>query len=818
MNSKNFSIDSQLIKAKFFNKQGEFDKAQNIYQTILKSYPKNMRALKALKALSPENKYNRDKLSSQTLNKLVNMYNNKEFNNLINEAESLLKKYPESHFIWNIKGATQKILGRVNDALISFTQVVRLNPYFPEGFNNLGTILMDQGKFEEAIKNFDQALLLNPDYTICHYNKGIIFKNIGRFDEAIEVYYKAISLKPDYAEAYNNIGVILKEQDKLEEAVEVYNKALSINPNFFEALFNLSIVLRHQNKFDEAIQSYIKVLSIKPNNVDAYNDLGIIRASLGEFNQALELFKKALVLKPDFADVYNNIGNINVEQGMFTEALEMFRKSLTINPRQYDALNNISNIYQVQGHLKDAIDASNKALTIKPDYEFVRAKKLYQQAQLCDWEGISNDINFIPLLGINKQSVSPFDLLSLEDAPERHKKRSEVFFKDKFFQTPLDPDLKPKKNSKIIRIGYFSADFKEHVVSRLIANVIETHNKNNFIVYGYSLKKTTEDVLQKRLISSLDIFRDVSQATDKEVALLAREDGIDIAIDLNGYTQNSRTRIFAYRTAPIQISYLGYPGTMGSDFIDYIIADTNLIPESSQCFYSEKPIYLPDTYMPGDNNSKISIKYLSRNELGLPDDAFVFCAINNSYKISLSIFEIWMRLLRKVNNSVLWLLSPNDDVKSHIIKVARDNSINPNRLVFAEPKPYEQYIGQFSKADLFLDTFTYNAGATANNVLWAGLPIVTKSGKSYTSRMATSMLKAIGLDELVTKTEKEYEDLIFDLATNPQKLEKIRVKLSKNRFSKPLFNIKLFTKNLEEGYRRAYENYALGNKPKTIKL
>ena len=819
MSSHNFSIDNQLIKAKFLTKQGDFDQAKNVYQSILKTYPKNVRALNALKVLmSDNNKPNSDKLSSETLNKLVNMYSNGQFTNLIDTTENLLKIYSESHFIWNIKGAAQKVLGRMDDALKSFEQVVKLNPYFAEGFNNLGTLFMDQGKFDKAIKNYDQALVLKPDYTVCHYNKGIIFKKQGKFDEAIEAYYKAISFKDDYAEAFNNIGVILKDQDKLEEAVEAYNKALSINPIFFEALFNLSIALRHQNKFDDSIKSYNKVLSIRPNYVDAYNDLGIIRAYLGEFKEALKLFEKALDLKPDYADVYNNIGNINVEKGLLTEALEMFNKATTLHPGQYHAYNNISNIYQVQGHLKEAIDASNKALSIKPDYEFVRAKKLYQQAQICDWEGISNDMRFIPYLGINKQSVSPFDLLPLEDAPERHKKRSEIFSKDKFFQSPLGFAFKPKQCSKLIRIGYFSADFKEHVVSRLIANIIETHNKNDFKVYGYSIKKTKEDVLKKRLVESFDVFRDVSQLSDKEVALLAREDEIDIAIDLNGYTQNSRTRIFAYRAAPIQISYLGYPGTMGTDFIDYIIADINLIPEASQSFYSEKLIYLPDTYMPGDNNSKISIRDLSRVELGLPEDAFVFCAINNSYKITLSVFNIWMRLLKKVDNSVLWLLSPNNFVRSQLLKVAQNNGITPERLVFAEPKPYNQYIGQFSKADLFLDTFTYNAGATANNVLWAGLPIVTKSGRSYTSRMATSMLYAIGLSELVTKSEKEYEDLILELATNPIKLKKIRLKLSKNRLSKPLFNIKLYNKNLEEGYRIIYKNYIQGNKPKTINV
>jgi protein O-GlcNAc transferase len=498
--------------------------------------------------------------------------------------------------------------------------------------------------------------------------------------------------------------------------------------------------------------------------------------------------------------------------------LSMFNRTVHIDKKNYKGFINIANIYELEGNHKSVIEACNKALFLKPDFEDARSKKLYQQAQICDWNGISNDKGFIPNLGINKQSIAPFSLLSLEDAPERHRKRSEIFTKDKFFLSPIEFNIRHKQQSRKIRVGYFSADFKEHVVSRLIIPILERHNRNDFQIYGYSIKPTNEDYIKKQLISSFDVYRDVTQITDKEIALLAREDEIDIAIDLNGYTQNSRTRIFAYRAAPIQISYLGYPGTMGASFMDYIIADHNLIPESSQSFYSEKPIYLPNTYMPGNNNSEISKRHLSREELGLPQNAFVFCAINNSYKITPQVFEIWTRLLQKVKGSVLWLLSPNDDVKFNLIRAASVNGISSDRLVFAEPKPYEEYIAQFSKADLFLDTFIYNAGATANHVLWAGLPIVTKIGKSYTSRMAASMLNAVGLGELVTKTDKEYEDLIFDLATNTEKLKRVREKLSKNRLSEPLFDTELYIRHLEEGYRRVYENYTQGNKTKIINI
>ena len=809
-----------------------------------------MRALQAI--MSAKNNTKSHQPAEQSIAKLINIYNQGQFIDLISEAEHLLKVNPESYVIWNIKGAAEKVLGRIEDALVSFKQVVSLNPNYPEGLNNLGTILKDHGKFDEALEVYNQALVLKPDYADCHYNKGIILQEQGKFDEAIAFYDKALLINPNYTECYYNKGIALEAQGKINEAIwlykktlllnpehekaynnlgtihydlgnfdesiSLYNQALKIKPDYAEAYYNIGVVLKDQGQLEKALLSYNEALKINPNFAEVYNNIGLYQAEQGDLKESWAMFQKALALKPDFAEVYNNLGNVKVAQKDLNEALAMFQKALTIAPYHHEALTNLANIYELQGKRKESIEACNKALVLKPDFEIARAKKLYQQARLCDWDGIANDRDYIPHLGITKQIIDPFSLLALDDEPERHRKRSEVFANDKFKQNPLPFDFKANSGLRPIRIGYFSADFKEHVVSRLIAPILERHNRNDFQVYGYSIKQTQEDDFKKRLVQSFDVFRDVSQINDKEVAQLAREDKIDIAIDLNGYTQNARARIFAYRAAPVQISYLGYPGTLGALFMDYIIADRNLIPEASQLFYSEKPIYLPNTYMPTDNTYKITTQSLSREELGLPKDSFVFCVINNSYKITPQIFDIWTRLLKKVDRSVLWLLSPDNDVKLNLIKEASARGISSDRLVFVNAKPYDQYIAQFSKADLFLDTFTYNAGATANHALWSGLPIVTKIGKSYTSRMAASMLNAIGLSELVTTTEKEYEDLILDLATNPKKLSEIRERLSKNRLSEPLFDTELYIKHLEEGYRRVYENYAKGNKPQIINV
>ena len=362
-----------------------------------------------------------------------------------------------------------------------------------------------------------------------------------------------------------------------------------------------------------------------------------------------------------------------------------------------------------------------------------------------------------------------------------------------------------KEKHKPIRIGYFSSDFKEHPVAYLLARVFEKHDRSQFTVHGYSIKATKKDSMHKRLVAAFDEFKDLSDVSDKEAALTVREDGIDIAIDLNGYTANSRIGIFAYRAAPIQINYLGYPGTIGADFIDYIIADQTLIPEDSIKYYSEKPIYLPHTYMPTDNTREIANRNITRSEMGLPENSFVFCGFNNSYKISPREFNIWMRLLHKVPDSVLWLRHSNEWAEDNLRKEAQKRHIEPSRLIFAERIQMNEHLARHTLADLFLDTFTFNAHSTAVDALWAGLPVITKPGQGFAARVASSLLNAIDLSELITNSEDAYEALALELANNPTKLDTIKKKLQSNRLTTPLFDTETYTQYLEIGYQQAYD-------------
>ena len=458
----------------------------------------------------------------------------------------------------------------------------------------------------------------------------------------------------------------------------------------------------------------------------------------------------------------------------------------------------------------------NKALLFDPDFEMARAQKLFILSCICDWEAIEEDRSFISSLGINKTLVPPFALLSLEDNPENQKKRAETFSKLNFLQKPIPFKTSPVITKKRIRIGYFSADFKDHATMYLISKVFTLHDRDKFKIYAYSYGPQKDDNIRQNLISSVDVFDDVSQMSNKDVALLARQDEIDIAIDLKGYTQHSRSSIFAYRAAPIQINFLGYPGTMGANFIDYIIADRTIIPEKFKNYYSEEIIYMPNSYQPNNNQRPISTRNITKQEMDLPEDSFVFCSFNNNYKITKSEFDIWMNLLKRVDGSVLWLLKSNRWVEDNLKREAENRRVDSKRLIFAKKIVIEEHLARHKLADLFLDTFNVNAHTTASDALWAGLPVVTKLGNSFVSRVAGSLLKAIGLPELVTENEKDYESLIIDLALNPDKLLKIKEKLLINRISQPLFDSEIYTRHLENAFKQAYEHHINGIMPKTI--
>jgi predicted O-linked N-acetylglucosamine transferase (SPINDLY family) len=467
--------------------------------------------------------------------------------------------------------------------------------------------------------------------------------------------------------------------------------------------------------------------------------------------------------------------------------------------------------------LEEALVSFERTIQISPNFAWARGQYLNTLSRVCDWSFYAKHlVSLVEQIQKGERACRPFTTLSIFDGPKLQKNAAEIYIQAKHPLQAMPAFAKEPHRSSKIRLGYYSPDFCNHAVSCLIVELLELHDKNKFELIAFSFGPNTQDDMRQRVASAFDQFIDVRFKSDKEIALLSREMGIDIAIDLAGFTQDARTRIFAYRCAPIQVNYLGFPGTMGAEYIDYLIADETLIPDSSLSGYSEKIIKMPYSFQANDRQKVISDRVFSRQELGLPAKGFVFCCFNNNYKITPEIFDVWMRVLQKVPGSVLWLLADNPTAQANLTKEAIHRGVEAGRLIFAQRLALPEYLARYRAADLFLDTVPFNAGTTASDALWAGLPVLTLMGESFAGRMAASLLNAIEMPELIEQTIDGYESRAIELATKPKQMAAIRAKLAANRLTTPLFNTPLFTRHLEQAYTQMHERYLKGLPPDHI--
>ncbi len=697
----------------------------------------------------------------------------------LEELKKVIHLRPDIPEAWSNMGIALNHLNLYQDSVDAYNEAIKLMPNYYEAWSNKSIPLRKLKRYLEASEACNKALGLKPDYTEGWLNKGLIFHELKRYDESLAHYDKALSLKPDYAECWSHKGNTLFKLKRHNEAIMHYDKALSLKPNYHEAWINKGNVLNELKRYDEALEHYDKSFSLKPDYAEGWSNKGVTLHELKRYDEAVAHYNNALNLKPDFADGWYNKGNVLSEVKRYDEAIAHYEK----------------------------------ALSLKPDMDWVCGNLLHIKMQICDWSGFMEALESISKkVFINQKVVQPFTLLALNDDAQLHKKSAEIYVQDRYPYNPILGPILKRSSSQKIRVGYFSADFRNHPVSFLTAELYELHDKNKFELIAFSFGVDDKSEMRSRLSKTFDQFIEASGISELEIAKLARDLQIDIAVDLGGHTQDSRTGIFSYRAAPIQISYIGYLGTMGAEYYDYLLADKTIIPNKSQKFYSEKITYLPN-YQANDRKRIISERQFTRKELGLPEASFVFCCFNNSYKIVPPTFDGWMRILNGVDGSVLFLYTDNELSKANLIKEAGLRGIDSARLIFGDRLPTEEYLARYRVCDLFLDTFPYNAGTTASDALWAGLPVLTLAGQSFASRVAASVLNAIGFPELVTTSQDEYEALAIELAKNPQKLADIKLRLARNRLTTPLFNTPLFTKNLEAAYIQMYERYQAGLEP-----
>jgi len=530
-------------------------------------------------------------------------------------------------------------------------------------------------------------------------------------------------------------------------------------------------------------------------------------------------YRTAVQLKSDFTEAHINLGDALGDLGKFEEAQSSYQTALTFEPDNPRAHRNLGYLFSDQGKLDEAFASFGRAAGVDPDNADALVPWFHAKQQICNWEGYfavlaaaRNAVRAQPSLG------SAFTLLSFSLTPEdQFNCVRQAVVKITIPDSATLPRRQPRFGERI-RLGYLSADLHEHATAFLLAGLIERHDRRGFEVVGYSYGSDDGSAMRGRLKEGFDRFVDISKMANRQAAELIHADAVDILIDLKGFTRNCRPAILAYHPSPIQVNYLGYPGTMGADFIDYIIVDPFVVPADQQPFYTERLVHLPDCYQCNDDKRAIAERTPSRTECGLPQHGFVFCCFNNSYKITPTFFDIWMRLLRAVPKSVLWLLGANTWARANLTREAVARGIEPERLVFAPKLALAEHLTRHRLADLFLDTLPYNAHTTASDALWAGLPLLTCAGNTFAGRVAGSLLRAIGLDELVTTALEEYEALALRLAREPERLARLRARLERNRRTHPLFDTARFTRNLEAAYRRIWETWRAGRPPAAFSL
>jgi len=698
-----------------------------------------------------------------------------------------------------------------------FKKSLELIPDRASTLTNLSVTQFKLKKYLEAKASAENAILVEANNIEAYLNLGLIEKEFNNPEFALQLFTKALTLKPDYAEAWSNKGVTLHELKRYEEAMIHYDKALTLKPDYAEAWSNKGVTLHELKRYEEAMTHYDKALTLKPDYAEAWSNQGNILHELKRFNEAIAHHDKAIMLKPDYAEAWSNKGIALNEMKRFEEAISHYDKALVLKPNYAEAWSNKGVTLHEIKRYEEAIACYGKALSLKSAIDWAYGDLLHTKMKICSWSGLDDSLDMISKKVMANERVSqPFLLLALSDDARLHKKSSEIYVQSHYPVNTFLGAIPKHLNHQKVRVAYFSADFHNHATGYLMAELFELHDKSQFELIGFSFGPITNDEMRQRLAKSFDQFIEVSNKSDIEIAQLSRRLNIDIAIDLKGLTQNSRTGIFAYRAAPIQVNYLGYPGTMGAEYMDYIIADKTIIPPESQAFYSEKVAYLPNSYQVNDSKRMISHRKFTRQELGLPDDGFVFCCFNNNFKILPETFEEWMRILKAVEGSVLWLFEDNVWAAENLKKEALKHGVDDARLVFAKKMPLKDHLARHFYADLFLDTLPYNAHTTTSDALWAGLPVLTLMGESFASRVAASLLNAIGLPELITNTKEQYESLAIELARNPERLAAIKLKLSNNRLTTALFDTPLFTRNLETLYIKMVERYQADLRPEHL--
>jgi len=758
VNRSSISIAEEHYRA------GRFTEAESLYRTVLEKQPENVKAIQGLAAVW----YHRGRTE---------------------EALSLFQRAialdPDSRVADRQLGRLLEQRSDLAGAAICYHRAVRLRPSDSSAQIDLARVLAEQGQIQEAIEHYRRAVELGPDGAWNHIALGNALLRNGANDDALASYQQALGVSPDLAEAHSNLGEALRRQGRLPEAVAACQRAVALKPELAEAHNNLGNALREQDKREQAILHYEQALHLNPGWPEVHNNFAIALQEQGRSAEAIMHYERALFLKPNLAEAHQNLGSALAQSG----------------------------------RIEDAIAALRHALTLKPDYPEALIQLAHLNGEICDWRHReSEEAQVLDLNCRYPGLVPPFNLLTQQSTPDEQLLCARQWSRK--IAHGRSPALSHKRSHSPgkIRLGYLSADFRDHPVAYAITETIERHDRTRFEVFGYSYGPNDGSVLRRRLESAFDRFVDLQAAGNDEAAHQIHADEVNVLIDLTGYTRLARPRILVSRPAPIQVNYLGFIGTMGADFIDYILVDPFVAPPSQQSFYSEKFVQLTGGWWPGELCWEIAQEVRPRTAYGLSPNAFVFCCFNTSYKITPLMFDVWMRLLQAVPDSVLWLANAGSAVQANLRRETAQRGVSPERLVFAPHEPMADYLARHQHADLFLDTLPYNAVGTAYHALLGGLPVLTCAGETFPARTAGAMLTTAGLSELITPTIEEYECLALRLAREPDLLASLRRKLARTQSGAKLFRVERSVQELESAFQRMWENWLRGEPPKPFSV
>ena len=727
----------------------------------------------------------------------------------------ILKKEPRQFEALHALGILHYQSGRLEEAERLIAEAVRINPQAADALYNRASLLLRMNRIEEALQSFDSAIEIRPDYAEALGNRGSALMRMGRAPEGLADFERLVALRPNLPQAWANQAGALLALGRPDEALLSYDQAAALKPDIADIWKGRAGALIALERPNDALASLERALQLEPQNTDTLYRRANLLLLLKRHADAASAYEVFLAQEPDHAQGWNMRGVALVELQRQSDALACFDRATALDPSDADSWNNRANVLFELKRFEEAARDYERVLERAPDSPYVEGFLIQCRLRVCDWRHLGEDRRRLTeSLSAGRRIIDPQGNLAISRVPEDQLQCARIFMAEETAGAPLWRGKRYAHDR--LRIAYVTADFRPHPVAFLIAGLFEHHDKSRFETFGISLGPGTDSEIHARIATAFEHFHDVRGIGDGEVAAMLRAREIDIAVDLMAFTDGCRPNILAQRPAPVQVNFLGFPGTMGAVHMDYIVADHILIPESEQRFYGERVVYLPDTYQPNDSKRKIAQTTPTRASAGLPEGAFVFCCFNNNYKIMPDVFAVWMRLLAATKDSVLWLLEDNSAAAGNLRNEARAAGVAAERLIFAPRISPSEHLARQRLADLFLDTSPYTAHTTCSDALWVGLPVVTFLGRTFAGRVAGSLLTAAGVPELVAGSLAAYEQLALHLANDRTALTAVKAKLAANRDSCALFDTARFTRNLERAYVAMFERSRKGLVPESF--